>query len=524
MSELRAGLYARVSSEHQATAQTIASQIAALRERVAADGLRLLEDRVFIDDGYSGASLVRPALERLRDAAAAGEVERLYVQSPDRLARRYAYQVLLVDELQRAGVSLVFLNRAVGQTPEDELLLQVQGVVAEYERAKLLERVRRGRRHAAQMGAVSVLGHAPYGYRYVSKATGGGQARYEVVSEQARVVRQVFEWVGRERLSMAEVARRLVAAGVPTATGKATWDRSHIWTMVRNPAYRGTAAFGKTQVGPLRPRLRALRGHALQPRRPVGVYAVPPDQWSSIPVPPLVSPELFAAVQAQLGANQRRAKREQRGSQFLLQGLAVCARCGYAFCGARSGGRRAAESHRTYGYYRCTGTDRFRFGGQAVCDNPQTRGDLLDEAVWAKVRDLLEDPAHLRTEYERRLVAAAQQPDPDTALLEGQSRKVRQGIGRLIDSYADGLIDKAEFEPRVSRLKERAAALEQQLHAAREAAAQHRDLRLVIGQLEDFAGAVTQHLEHLDWAGRRAVVRALVKQVEIDYTEVRVVF
>jgi predicted site-specific integrase-resolvase len=132
MSDLRSAVYARVSSEHQATAQTIASQSAAPRERVAADGLRLHDDLVFIDDGYSGASLVRPALERLRDAATAGEVERLYVQSPDRLARRYAYQVLLVDELQRAGVELVFLNRAVGQTPEDELLLQVQGIVAEW--------------------------------------------------------------------------------------------------------------------------------------------------------------------------------------------------------------------------------------------------------------------------------------------------------------------------------------------------------------------------------------------------------
>jgi DNA invertase Pin-like site-specific DNA recombinase len=215
MIDIRAALYARVSSEHQATAQTIASQVAALRERVAADGLRLLDELVFVDDGFSGATLVRPALERLRDAAAAGEVERLYVHSPDRLARRYAYQVLLVDELQRAGVELVFLNRAVGETPEDELLLQVQGIVAEYERAKLLERVRRGRRHAARIGAVSALGHAPYGYRYVSRAAGGGQARYEVVPDQAWVVRRVFDWVARERTSMAEVARRLMAAGVP---------------------------------------------------------------------------------------------------------------------------------------------------------------------------------------------------------------------------------------------------------------------------------------------------------------------
>jgi site-specific DNA recombinase len=524
MTDLRAAIYARVSSEHQARAQTIASQVAALRERVAAEGLRLVDDLVFVDDGFSGASLVRPALERLRDLAAAGGIERLYVQAPDRLARRYAYQVLLIDELQRAGVELVFLNRTLSQTPEDELLLQVQGMVAEYERAKILERGRRGRRHSAQAGAVSVLGHAPYGYRYITKAEGGGQARYEVVLEQARVVRQVFEWVGRERASLAEAARRLMAAGVPTATGRLTWDRSQIWTMLRNPAYQGMAAFGKTRMGPLRPRLRGLRGHPLQPRRPGSAYATPPDAWIGIPVPTLVSPDLFAAAQEQLRDNRRRAKREQRGSQFLVQGLAVCARCGYAYCGARSGGRRAGEGHRAYGYYRCTGTDRFRFGGQAVCDNPQTRGDLLDEAVWAEIRALLEDPARLRAEYQRRLLAADQAPDQDATLLEGQIRRVRQGIGRLIDGYADGLIDKPEFEPRVSRLKERVAALERQLQEARETVAQQRDLRLIIGHLDAFAAAVAQNLEHLDWSGRRAVVRALVKQVEVDYDEVRVVF
>jgi site-specific DNA recombinase len=180
--------------------------------------------------------------------------------------------------------------------------------------------VRRGRRHAARTGAVSALGHAPYGYRYVSRAAGGGQARYEVVPDEAWVVRRVFDWVARERTSMAEVARRLTAAGVPTPSGKTAWDRSRIWSMLRNPAYRGAAAFGKTRVGPPRPRLPAVRGHPLEPRRPVGVYAAPADAWVISPVPGWVAPELFAAAQEQLAENRRRAKREQRGSQFLLQG------------------------------------------------------------------------------------------------------------------------------------------------------------------------------------------------------------
>src|SRR5712692_5550750 len=157
MSLLQAAIYARVSSEQQATAQTIASQVAALRAQVVADGVLLLAEDELLDEGYSGATLIRPSLERLRDLAAAGGLDRLYVHSPDRLARRYAYQVLLVDELRQAGVEVAFLNRALGQTPEDDLLLQVQGMIAEYERAKILERSRRGKRHAAAMGSVNVL-------------------------------------------------------------------------------------------------------------------------------------------------------------------------------------------------------------------------------------------------------------------------------------------------------------------------------------------------------------------------------
>lgn len=157
MLETQVAIYARVSSEQQANAHTVASQLAALRQRVAADGLKLLGEHEFVDEGYSGATLVRPELERLRDLAAEGRLDRLYVHSPDRLARKYAYQVLLVDELQRAGVEVVFLNRELGRSPEDDLLLQVQGMVAEYERAKILERSRRGKRHAAQSGSVSVL-------------------------------------------------------------------------------------------------------------------------------------------------------------------------------------------------------------------------------------------------------------------------------------------------------------------------------------------------------------------------------
>src|SRR3982751_934782 len=180
-------LYARVSTEQQARDATIASQVAALRERIAADGRLLEPDRTYLDEGYSGSSLLRPALERLRDAVAAGDIERLYVHAPDRLARRYAHQALLMEEFRRAGVEVVFLNRPIGGTAEDDLLLQIQGVIAEYERARILERSRRGRRYSALSGAVSALCSAPYGYRYVGRHAGGGSARVEGGGGEGRV-------------------------------------------------------------------------------------------------------------------------------------------------------------------------------------------------------------------------------------------------------------------------------------------------------------------------------------------------
>ena len=160
---MRPAIYARVSSDQQAKANTIASQLAALKERVQADGLSLDDELSFIDEGHSGSVLVRPASERLRDVAYAAGIDRLYVHSPDRRARKYAYQVLLVDELKRSGVEIVFLNHSLGATPEEDLLLQVQGMIAEYKRAKILERSRRGKRHAARRGSVNVLSGAPYG-------------------------------------------------------------------------------------------------------------------------------------------------------------------------------------------------------------------------------------------------------------------------------------------------------------------------------------------------------------------------
>jgi site-specific DNA recombinase len=524
MNPTQVAIYARVSSEQPAEAQTIASQVAALRERVAAEGLVVPEAMQFLDDGYSGATLMRPALERLRDVIAAGAVDRVYVHSPDRLARKYAYQVVLVEEFRRAGVEVIFLNRALGQSPEDDLLLQVQGMIAEYERAKIIERHRRGKRHAARAGAVNVLSGAPYGYRYVAKYAGGGQARYEIIPDEARVVRQVFDWVGRDRQTIGEVCRRLTRAGEVTRTGKTVWDRSAVWGMLKNPAYTGTAAFGKTRQEPLRPRLRAQRGRPLQPRRAISTVDVPREDWLPIPVPALVEPEVFAAVQAQLQENRRHARQSRRGALYLLQGLLQCHQCGYAFYGKRLSPSARKGKPRAYAYYRCLGTDAYRFGGERVCQNTPVRTDLVDLAVWQEVCTLLAHPERLAEEYRRRLQPESRATGTPLTAVEEQIGKLRQGVARLIDSYADGLIDKGEFEPRILRLRQRLARLEEQRQQLAEEATRHTELQLIIGRLEDFAAKVRDGLEEADWASKRDLIRTLVKRVEVARDQVNIVF
>ena len=202
MGSITAGFYARVSTDGQARGNTIASQLAALHERACADTITIDPHHAYVDEGRSGATLARPALERLRDAVAGGELDRVYVHAPDRLARRYAYQVLLIEEFRRGGVDVVFLNRPIGGSAEDDLLLQVQGMIAEYERARILERSRRGRRHAARSGAVSAMCGAPFGYRYVDRHSGGGAAQFEIIEDEAQMVRQLFRWIGVERISL----------------------------------------------------------------------------------------------------------------------------------------------------------------------------------------------------------------------------------------------------------------------------------------------------------------------------------
>jgi site-specific DNA recombinase len=287
--------------------------------------------------------------------------------------------------------------------------------------------------------------------------------------------------------------------------------------MLLNPAYVGQAIYGRRQCLPWQPPLHPPRGHAGVPKRPYRQVPAPVERHISVAVPAIVDEELFASAAERLQENRKRNRERLAGVQYLLRGLLVCQTCGYGFTGHHHQGQ--------WRYYRCCGTDRSRFHGESRCDARLVAVEPLDDAVWSEVCRLLENPALVIAEYQRRL--DTMQPHPHQLELDALTRqlaKARRAIGRLIDSYAEGLIEKPEFEPRIADLRRRAARLEAEVNAQQAAEEQVRSLQRVIGQLDLFAAMVHDRLADADWSTKRDIICTLVKRIEVTADSVRIVF
>src|SRR6266566_5062198 len=495
-----AAIYARVSSGRQKENHTIASQTEALKEFARTRSYTVPPEWVFQDEGYSGAILARPGLESLRDLAAEGQIRAVLVYSPDRLSRKYAYQILLAEEFARCGVELIFLKSPAGATPEDQLVVQFQGMIAEYERAQIAERCRRGKRHKAQQGGVNVLSGAPYGYRYVRKSDTSA-AFYEVVEAEAKVVRMVFEIYSQQGLSINAMARLLNERQIATRTGKGRWERSTVWGMLRNPAYRGTACYGKTEQRPRQRVTRPLRQRKALPSRDVGGHERPRADWIEVPVPALVSEELFALAQEQLQKNQRHSPR-RTVEPTLLQGMLVCEKCGYALYRTST-----HTSKQKLNYYRCIGSDGYRRLNGPVCTNRPIRQDCLDQFVWSEIIRLLEDPGLIQTEIDRRR-EAAQKADPlrkrEEELRREQAR-VEKSSERLVTAYQEGLLTLPQLRQRMPLLQKQTQAVESELQSLKMAAVDEAKYLQLAESLRGFRSKLRVRAEALDIAVRHSI-------------------
>ena len=512
-----AALYARVSSERQKEEQTIGSQTEALKEYAAANGYTVLPEWIFQDEGYSGAILKRPDLERLRDLAAEGQLQTILVYSPDRLSRKYAYQVLLLEEFARQGVVTVFIKSPPASTPEEELLVQFQGMIAEYERAQIAERTRRGKKHRAKSGSVNVLSGAPYGYRYMKKSETAA-AYYDTIEEEAAIVRTVYCWYTEEALSIGEITRRLNTQGVATRQGKSLWERSTVWAILRNPAYKGTACFGKTEHAERKKITRLLRKRGGFSPRCSCSRERPREEWIEIPVPPLVSEATFYLAQERLERNKQFSRRHTK-EPTLLQGLLVCSECGYAFYRIST-----RTSKRKLYYYRCLGSDDYRYPGGRKCTNRPIRQDYLDDMVWKQVMRLFEDPDLIRNEIHRR-VQEARNANPARTRKETlvhEIARMKNGIDRLLDAYQEGLVQLPELRSRVAGLRKKDAALTSELQSV-ESRMVDEELHLqLVGSIDDFLSRIRRSTESLDVADRQKIMRLVVKEILVGHDTVTI--
>ena len=396
---------------------------------------------LFCDNGISGTTLARRGLDALRDKAVAGDLDRVVVLCPDRLARKHTHQLLLVEEFHRLGVESEFTNHVIAQTPEDHLLFHVQGVIAEFEREKILGRSRRGKLQRARNGKVSALAQAPYGYGYL-RAMNREETRSEIHPQEAEVVRWICHWLTEEQRSIEAMARRLTREQIPTRRQHGGWNASGLWNLLRNPAYRGQAAYQKTQVVPRTRVIKSARERGYSPKhvnssgrpRPV-------DEWIDIPVPAIVSPSLFQRAQRQLAENKKFAARHRRPQRYLLSGLLPCQRCGYALYGKPS--RQKKDPALQPCYYRGKGPDGSRFASGRVCQGRPVRMELLDEVIWRHLTEVLQHPEVVVREYPQRVTSQQTGAATVEALFRKKQKESRQQEGekqRLLDLYQAGSI------------------------------------------------------------------------------------
>jgi len=509
-------IYARVSSDQQAQHGTIESQLAAVQEFATAQGVKIDPDLIFADNGISGTTLARPKLDALRDKAAAGEIEQILILNPDRLARKYTHQLMLVEEFKKLGVAITFVNRQIAASPEDQLLLQMQGVIAEYEREKIVERHRRGKLHKAQQGKVCVLSGAPYGYVYIP-ATDTEEARYEIHEREAAVVQRVFQLLVNEQQSIGVIARRLTAEQIPTRHDVGHWERSVIWTLLRNPAYTGQAAYRKTEVVERKRPTKQARDHSFYPKH---VHSSsrdrPKEDWIRIPVPALITEAVFQRAHERLEANNRFSPRNNKRYEYLLSGLLRCQQCGYALYG-----KPASNSKYKRLYYRCAGQDGHRWKDGRVCAAHPVRVEALDDLVWEQTRRLLEHPELVLQEYTRRVHKKQRQSSEVTALLAKKKREIKQRElekERLLDLYQTGQVGLKEIELRLKSIRAKLTKLHDECALVEKDAKEEHHRFQLIEQFALFTQRMQTNLSTVGFAERKQIVRLLVEEVVVNTT------
>ena len=512
---MKIALYARVSTNRQMQSQSIEQQIERLQEAVAQDpDWELAPEHVYRDDGYSGAKLNRPGLDRLRDAASMAAFELVLVTAPDRLARKYVHQVLLIEEMKKWGCDIQFLERPMQEDdPHDQLLLQIRGAVAEYERSLIADRMRRGRQAKLRAGSLLPWTRAPYGY-ILDPERPRDPSRVRIDPVKANIVRQIFAWYTDPEapVSLHWVVKQLNEQQIPTPQGGKRWNPSTVRSILRSSTYIGTAYSGRTQPIPARRRKSALspvgRGQSIQP--------TPSEEWIEVSVPGIIDQEIFDAAQARLERNRNMARRNNKSHNYLLRGLVSCGQCRLASSG-RSDGK--------YHYYKCRGkTDVHRAAKGERCAARYVPSEALDELVWQDLCCIVAEPNLITHELER-----AQAGEWLPQALQAKRNTVCQALAslerqqeRLLEVYLAEIIMRDEFERKRQELTRIQNGLRQQLRQLEYQAQKQIETLTLANNIQEFCQRIQPTLDNLNFERRRQLVELLIDRVIVDDEKVEI--
>ncbi|MGA8290949.1 MAG: recombinase family protein, partial [Rhodoplanes sp.] len=490
-----------VSTARQEEERTIEVQLGTLRDFAREHGYTIVKE--YIDDGWSGDILARPSLDQLREDAKKKMWQAVLIYDPDRLARRYSYQELVMDELRDMGLEVMFITVPSPKNSEEKILHGVRGLFAEYERAKIRERFRLGKVRKVKEGHV-LLSEAPYGYAYVARQS-DRHGFLEIDPDEARVVQTLFDWVGNKGLTLRQVVRRLQEQGIrPRRSERGVWNTSTLSTLLRNSVYIGEAHWGSS--------------HAVAPKHPIktGTYRkikktsrilMPKEEWIIIPVPVIIERDLFERTRAQLATNYALCKRNKK-NPYLLAGKIRCA------CGRTRSGEGPLKGRHLY--YRCT--DRvLRYPLPPECRERGLNARIADELVWQRMVQLMSSPELMRQQVERRmgsLESTASRPVDDITAIEREVDKLKEQASRYNAAYGAGVFTLEQLRECVMPLNDKIKGLEAQItETQQQRQAMEADVPPTADDIERFANQAGQKLHDLNFEQKRAIVVNTVEKV-----------
>ncbi len=494
--------YARVSENPDEEEQTIKNQTMTLNEFSAKNNWQIVKE--YKDDDWSGDILERPALDELRlEAKNKNRTwEAVLIYDPDRLARRYSYQELVMDELREAGVEVIFVTVSAPKNSEDKILHGVRGLFAEYERAKIAERFRLGKLRIVKEG--HILTTKPlYGYDYIPKQD-KIHGFYEINSEESRVVKMIFSWVANEQLTLRKVVKKLQELEIkPRNSKRGVWNTSTLSTMLRHKGYIGEAHYGASYaVVPEKPQ----KNQKYKKMKKTSRKLRPKDEWITIPIPAIIESELFEKAGKQLKKNFDLCQRNRK-NEYLLAGKISCT------CGRHRHGE--GYYNKPNKYYRCD--DRaLNFPLPAKCKEKGINATIADQLVWDKIAQLMSSPELLSQQvqrwFESRNTKAKVElidveiPKKEIGILNEQVERYNKGYGagvftlEQLKNYTEPLLEK------INKLKIQISSVANKVSQIQLEMPSKQDMEL-------FALKAKETLQKLNFEAKRAIILNTVETI-----------